>query len=479
MNTRYIKNLISLVVVAALAVACGDDLTDTNINPNEALHPQPDYLLTNAIKASVDTYWGVDNNMNSTLLFVQHFAKIQYTDPDRYRYTNTSFESTWKGFYSVGLADLAEITTLAEESGNDNYKGVALILRSWLFANLTDLYGAVPYRQALQITDQLAPGYDGQDVVYAGILDDLKTAVELLDPEGDAIAGDILYNGKIANWIKFGNALRLRYALRIADQAEDKAREVITDLQGKPIISSNDELARLVYSSSPNQNPIALNFETRNDYRVSRTMIETLRALGDPRLPVFASPTETATAEVYIGVPNGLTNDAASDLGLAKTSKPGSYFLRSEAPGVVLSYSEVLFNQAEAVEREFITGDAEALYEQAITASLQQFGIINTTVINDYLDQPAVQYNAANYRESIGTQKWIALFGQGTEAFSEWRRLDYPQLTPAVNGVLSGKIPVRFIYPGSEQSLNGKSYRDAVNVQGTDALTTRLWFDKQ
>jgi hypothetical protein len=71
------------------------------------------------------------------------------------------------------------------------------------------------------------------------------------------------------------------------------------------------------------------------------------------------------------------------------------------------------------------------------------------------------------------------LFGQGSEAFSEWRRLDYPQLTPAVAGALDGKIPVRFIYPGSEQSLNGKSYRDAVNAQGTDALITRLWFDKE
>ena len=479
MNTRYIKKLISLVVIAALAVACGDDLTETNINPNEALRAEPDYLLTNVIKSSVDTYWGVDNNANSTLLFVQHFAKIQYTDADRYRYTNTSFESTWRSYYSVGIKDLAEIIRVAEQSGNDNYKGVALILRSWLFANLTDLYGAVPYQQATQITTFVTPSYDGQDVVYPGILDDLKTAVDLLDPNGPAIAGDILYGNKIANWIKFGNALRLRYALRIADRLEDKAREVIVDLQDESIISSNAEHARLIYLPSPNQNPIAANFETRNDYRVSRTIVETLRALKDPRLPVFAARTVDATDEVYIGLPNGLPPAEASAYGFTKTSKPGNYFLRSEAPGVVLTYAEVLFNQAEAVERGFITGDAEALYEQAITASLQQFGIIDATVINDYLAQPGVQYNTANYQESIGTQKWISLFGQGPEAFAEWRRLDYPQLTPGPAAVLDGKIPQRFIYPGSEQSLNGKSYRDAVGAQGTDALITKLWFDKE
>jgi hypothetical protein len=479
MNTRYIKKLVSLVVVAALAVACGDDLEETNINPNEASTAQPDYLLTNVIKSSVDTYWGVENNENSTLLFVQHFAKIQYTDEDRYRFTNLSFETAWKTYYSVGIQDLTEIIRVAEQSGNTNYKGVALILRSWLFANLTDLYGAVPYRQAAQIGSTLTPAYDGQDVVYPGILDDLKTAVDLLDPTGPAIAGDILYNNKIDNWIKFGNALRLRYALRIADQAEAKANEVIIDLQDESIISSNAEHARLVYLSSPNQNPIAANFETRDDYRVSRSIVETLRALNDPRLPVFAAPTAEVTNDVYVGLPNGLLPSDASAIGFSKTSKPGAYFLRPEAPGVVLTYAEVLFNQAEAVARGIVTGDAEALYEKAITASLQQFGITDATVIADYLAQPSVQYNAANFRESIGTQKWISLFGQGPEAFSEWRRLDYPQLTPAAAGVLNGKIPLRFIYPGSEQSLNGKSYRDAVNAQGTDALITRLWFDKE
>jgi hypothetical protein len=478
MKTKTIKRILSLIVVAALAVACGDDLTETNINPNESINPQPDYLLTNAIKASVDTYWGVDNNMNSTLLFVQHWAKIQYTDQDRYAFVNTDFESAWKGLYSVGLTDLKEIITLAEQSGNNNYKGVALILQSWIFATLTDLYGAVPYQQAANIDEYLTPAYDGQDVVYAGVLNDLQTAVGLLDPSGKPIAGDILYNGNISNWIKFGNALRLRYALRIADQSEDKALQVVTALQGKAIISSNAERAQLVYTTSPNQNPVASNFETRDDYRISRTIVEALRALNDPRLPIYANPTQTATPEVYIGVPNGLSNDAASNLGFAKTSKVGAYFSRSESPAVLVSYAEVLFNQAEAVERGFITGDSEALYRQAITASLQQFGIADAA-ITTYLGQAEVQYDAGNFRKSIGTQKWIALFGQGIEAFSEWRRLDYPQLTPAVTGVLGGKIPLRFIYPGSEQSLNRKSYRDAVDVQGTDALTTKLWFDKQ
>jgi hypothetical protein len=218
-------------------------------------------------------------------------------------------------------------------------------------------------------------------------------------------------------------------------------------------------------------------FETRDDYRVSNSIIETLKSLNDPRLPVFANKTETPTEEEYIGVPNGLTNSAASALGFSKTSKIGTYFTTPQTPGVILSPAEVLFGRAEAAARGFTSEDAEALYNQAIKASLKQFGITDDEVVDAYLAQTLVKFNSANFRESIGIQKWIALFGQGLEAFAEWRRLDYPQLQPAVAGVLDGKFVVRYLYPGTEQSLNGESYKAAVANQGVDALTTKLWFD--
>jgi hypothetical protein len=144
---------------------------------------------------------------------------------------------------------------------------------------------------------------------------------------------------------------------------------------------------------------------------------------------------------------------------------------------VIYSYAEVLFNLAEAVERGYITGSASNYYNQAVTASLQQFGITAAADISSYLAQSAVQYNAANWKRSIGEQKWIAFFGQGLDAFAEWRRLDYPQLTAGPASVLNGRIPVRFFYPGTEQSLNGKSRQAAVAHQGEDLLTTKLWFD--
>jgi hypothetical protein len=475
-------NTLSKFILGGLllgTVSCKKELANINKNPNATENPQPDYLLTAAEKLTADAYWGVDNNLNSSLLFIQHWAKIQYTDPDRYIFNNSSFTSLWKALYSQSITDLNKLISVGDDQQNNNYKGVALTLRSWAFQVLTDAYGDVPYKQAANIDSFLTPAYDAQRDVYLGVLADLKTAQSLLDPAGPSITGDAIYGGSIANWKKFVNSLRLRIALRIADVEPVLAKQVLTDIQseGGTYFQANTDLAALIYQDSPNQNPVSLTFDTRQDYRISKTIVDRLATLNDPRLPVYAQPTDDAP-HGYVGVPNGLLTGDANNLGLSRTSRPGDYFRAPHAPAVIMSYAEVLFDLSEAVSRGFITGDAADLYKQGVLASLGQYGIIDATVTGNYLAQASVQYNAANYKQSVGNQKWIALFGQGLEAFAEWRRLDYPQLAPAVAGTLNGKMPLRFIYPGSEQSLNGANYQKAVQHQGDDLLTTKLWFDK-
>ncbi|HTI89841.1 MAG TPA: SusD/RagB family nutrient-binding outer membrane lipoprotein [Puia sp.] len=476
MKTIYQLILGGLLLTTA---SCKKELAGVNKNPNSTENPQPDYLLTAAEKLTADAYWGVDNNLNSSLLFIQHWAKIQYTDPDRYIFNNSSFTSLWKQLYSQSITDLNKVMDIGDQEQNKNYKGAALTLRSWAFQLLTDAYGDIPYKQAGNIDSFLTPVYDAQKDVYLGLLADLKTAQTLLDPSGPAIQGDAIYGGNIASWKKFTNALRIRIALRIADQEPDQAKQVFTDIQseGGAWFESNADLAALVYQDSPNQNPVSLTFDTRQDYRISKTIVDRLAALNDPRLPIYAQPTDDAP-HGYVGVPNGLTTGDANNLGLSKTSRPGDYFRAPHAPAVILSYAEVLFDLSEAVSRGFITGDAADLYNKAVLASLDQYGIKDATITANYLAQPSVQYNAANFKKSLGDQKWIALFGQGLEAFAEWRRLDFPQLSPAVAGTLGGKMPERLIYPGSEQTLNGANYTKAVQHQGADLLTTKLWFDK-
>jgi hypothetical protein len=476
MKLKYISILSGAVLLSV--TSCKKDLLKINQNPNGSQTAQPDYLLTAATKATSDTYWGVANNMDASLLFVQYWSKIQYTDPDRYIYASSAFEELWSTGYAKSIVNLNQIIKIADAQGNTNYKGVALVLRSWTFSLLTEAYGNVPYKQAANIDQYLTPAYDAQKDVYFALLDDLKAAQTALDPSGKAIAGDVIYGNNIASWKKFANSLRFRIALRIADREPAKAKQVLADIQaeGGSYISSNAETAQFTYIDSPNQNPVSNLFDTRDDYRISKTVVDKLFALNDPRLSIYAAPTQDATPQKYVGLPNGLLVGDASNYGFTKTSKPGTYFRAPHAPAVILSYAESLFDRAEAAARGFTTEDAASLYGQAVTAALAQYSIASADIAT-YLAQPAVKYDASNYKKSIGEQKWLALFGQGLEGWTEWRRLDYPQLQPAVAGTLNGKIPVRFIYPGTEQSLNKTNYQSAVAAQGADALTTKLWFD--
>jgi hypothetical protein len=475
---KLVKYILGLAAAGVLLSSCKDELADINKNPNESEVVQPDYLLSNGIKANVDTYWGSDASMETSLLYVQYWAKIQYPDPDRYIPASTSIQTVWNNFYAQGVSDFTKLIELGDTLHNPNYKAVGIIMRSWIFQVLTDLYGDVPYSQTAKIEQYLTPKYDEQRDVYLGLLAELKTAAGLITTTGNPIAGDLLYNGNMQRWKRFANSLRLRIALRIADKEFNAAKAVFDEIgaDDNNLIVDNADNAQLIYAASPNQNPVARNRETRNDYRISKSVVDKLNALNDPRLTIYAAlPRDT---NKIIGVTNGLSADSAARLGFNKTSDVGAVFTATQAPAVLFNAAELLFIKAEAAQIGLVAGDAAALYNAAVTASLKQYGISDQNVAA-YLAQPSVSYNPANYKQSIGDQKWLALFGEGLEGFAEWRRLDYPKLPPAFSGVLGGKVPLRLTYPSSEQALNGVNYKAAVAHQGADQLVTRLWFDKE
>lgn len=467
-----------IIFAATLLASCQKELERTNKNPNEPTSAQPDYLLSNGIKSNVDTYWGPDATMETSLLYVQYWAKIQYPDPDSYKPASTSIQTVWSNFYAQGVQDFTTLVQLGDSLHNPNYRAVGVIMRSWIFQQLTDLYGDIPYSQAGNIEKYLTPAYDSQRVVYRGLLAELKGAVQIISPTDNPILGDVLLQNDLKSWKRFANGLRSRIALRIADRDPEAAKAVFAELaaEGNFLLGPNDPEIKLNYLASPNQNPVGRNRETRNDYRISKTVVDKLKGLNDPRLSIYAAlPTEPGSTN-YVGVTNGLTADSASRLGFTKTSDIGAVFTATLAPAWLFTYSEQLFILAEAAQRNLISGNAADLYAQAIRASFKQYGITGKPV-DDYLAQAAVAYDANNYKKSIGEQKWLALFSEGLEAFAEWRRLDYPQLTPAYTGALQGKMPLRLTYPSSEQALNGNSYKAAVARQGADLLTTKVWFD--
>ena len=411
------------------------------------------------------------------------------------------------------LRNVENIIQIAEtaEPVQNNYLGVALVLRAWMFANVTDAYGDVPYTEATKGKSGIyLPTYEAQDKIYTGILNDLKRANEILGSSAEAVTGDLIFNGSIEKWRKFANSLRVRYLMRISGKVNVSAdlQAIIANPSATPVFVDNADNAVLVYSAAaPNQWPLyGSRVGSFDEFRLSETLGDALTAMNDPRLAVFGRPTEksvAAGAPVISGVPNGLEDtqalsynggpQAVSRVGLSfaclvcnDTGKPAP--VANVARGLIMTYAELQFLLAEAREKNLITtGVAETYYLNGINANLNfyrsivpaEYGINLTTPAN-YFTQPLVAYTGTQAEKlaKIGTQKWVALFFNGLEAWYDWRRTGLPALTPGVSNLNNNLIPVRMPYPIAEQTLNGANRDAAVTRQGVDNLNTKVWWDQ-
>lgn len=476
---------ISLIAAFTLGVsACTDKFDEINTNPNAPSTATADLFLPHGIQSAVDAYWGGSLGMDIGNLISQYWARIQYTDIDQYLVSSDVYSGAWQTFHIEALADYQRIYKLGVETKNPNYQAVALIMRSWVFSLITDIYGDIPYTQSIQgLEGILQPKYDTQKEVYAGIVKELKTANDLIDAtdKTKAIAGDILFANDLTKWKKFANSLSLRLLNRMLDKSDAgidvkaEINRILSDPTKYPVIGSVSENIQLNYiDATNNNNPINQNRKTRDDHRVSATLVNKLAEMKDARLAVYAD--KPADGGDYKGVPNGLSNADANALGLSKTSKVGAYFVAATAPGVIMSYAELLFIKAELAYKGITAaGTAATNYTAAITASHSQYKL---TVSPDYLAANALKTGSDGYTQ-IMEQKWIALFGQGVEAWTEFRRTGIPALKPSVINVNGGVIPTRLPYPGSEESLNYENFSAALKQQGgTNDMKLKLWFAK-
>jgi len=476
------KYIPALCLTALLLTACDNGFEEVNANPNAPEVVTPDLLLPHGIESAVDLYWGSSLGMDVGDLYAQYWARIQYTDVDRYIVSQDIIDNSWRDLYIESLADFQRIYSLGQESGNSNYTAIALIMRSWVFSLLTDTYGDIPYSQALQGLDkQLSPAYDAQKDIYAGMIAELKAANDMIVVGGSAVSGDILLNGQMDKWKKFANSLSLRLLNRMLDKSDApidvkaEMERISSDPAKYPVFTSNDDIVALKYlAAQPNNNPINQNRITRDDHRVSATLVDKLASLQDARLGVYANKPEAGGD--YKGVPNGLLVSEANALGLARTSKVGTYFTSATAPGVIMSYAELLFIKAEAAYKGVgAAGDPAVNYTEGIKESFKQYGL---TVDDAYLATTAYKGGAEGYTQ-IMEQKWIALYGQGIEAWTEQRRTGIPHLQAPVASTNNGLIPTRLPYPSSEESLNFSNFKEALDRQGgVNDKTMKLWWAK-
>lgn len=474
----------ALAFVLAGLTSCTGKFDEINTNPNNPTTATADLLMPHGIQSAVDVYWGGSLGQDIGNLIPQYWARIQYTDVDQYTISNDIISNNWRDLYIEAMADYQRIYKIGQETGNPNYQAVAIILRSWVFTLLTDIYGDIPYTDALKgMEGTLQPKYDSQKDIYAGLVAELKTANDLINTSDNnmAIAGDILLGGDLTRWKKFANAHSLRILSRMLGKADApidvkaEIERILKDPAKYPVLNSNKDNIQLVYlSAAPNNNPINENRKTRDDHRVSATLVNKLLALNDDRLAVYAN--KPADGGTYIGVPNGLPASEANKLGLSKTSKVGDYFVSATAPGVIMSYAELLFLKAEFAYKGISSaGEVETNYTEGIKAS---FGQYNLTASANYLTAVTLKSGEDQYSQ-IMEQKWIALYGQGLEAWTDYRRTGLPVLKAPTVNTNSGVIPTRLPYPGSEESLNYTNFSEALKRQGgQNDKKLKLWFAK-
>ncbi len=477
-----------LSVLAAATLAGGtscSDLTSINQNPNGPTAVPPPSLLSNVIQATVNGVDGVNSlNIRAAGLWVQYYAEIQYRDEDKYL-IRAGTDGGW-GFYSGAVEDAQRMINGGVAAGAPNWEAVGRIMKSYLYSVMTDAMGGIPYSEALKGDSLLTPKYDTQQAIYTALFADLTKASQQIDLSGIPPAGvgfpkgDIMYGGDLTKWRKFANSLRLRLAMHLASVDPATAQSEALSAFAAGVFQSNADNAELLYlAGAPNQNPIYDDALGRDDYGMSKTFVDSLLSWKDPRLPVFAQLNkDTIKANItYEGMPNGL-NDGGGPA-LFYISRYGAYWRETpNAPLELLTYSEVLFLEAEAAQRGWIGGSADSLYTAAIRASMQQYGVSDSAA-NAYLsDTVRVRYNPANGLTQIAYQKWVSLFMQGMEGWTEVRRTGVPRLVPGPNAILS-TIPERLPYASNEQVLNKANVDAAVAAQQFASfadLATPLWF---
>jgi len=476
------KKIFAYISVLVLAASCAD-LNSLNNDPKKASSVPGEMLFSSAEKNLYDIMTTNDVNRNVFRLLAQQQAQVTYIDESRYDLgTRNIPQAFWQALYRDILKDVSTGKKLiaadsallpADAIIKSNKLAIADILEVYTYYVLVTCYGNIPYTETMDF-NKLDPKFDDQKTVFYDLLDRLKADVTKLDvSQGSFGTADLIYKGDVATWIKFANSLRLKMGLVIANTDLPKAVEVVNDAATNVFTSNADNAVLKYLTSEPNTNPIWVDLvkSKRKDYVITSTLLNPMNATNDPRRPFYFS---AVTPGVYKGGEYGAGNVYAS------FSHVSDKVLAPDFEALLLDYEEVEFALAEAAARGgfAVTGTAQEHYDKAITASITYWGGTPAAAAT-YIAQPTVNYATltGSWQEKIGLQKYIALYNRGYEAWTEWRRLDYPIFTPPAD-ITYDNIPVRLTYPVSEQNLNKTQYEAAATAIGGDKLTTKLFWDK-
>ena len=482
MKKLYKLTPATVIFTLLLSFSCTEGFEEINTNPNSPESIGPQFLLSNVISVAADENTFTQGFRLSNYL-TQFAASVEFERIDRYEMGSNA--QYWNGTYRL-LNDIESIKT--NEATNEAYNAVADIMKAYLFSQLTDMWGDVPYSEALGAKSGVYnPKYDTQEMIYTnpetGILALLKKSAATLENTTSSIQGDVMFANNLDKWKRFANSLRVRYILRISKRINDFSELQFLADENELMRSNLDNAVVPYLSSAPNQWPMSQSaLGLYQEHRMTLTVDSVLKAWDDPRQTVLYKPSQQSVTEgnpKFKGLQNGLNRETINERGinLNDVSLFGAIFrdVPDGVDGQFMQYAELQFALAEAVSRGYITGNAQDYYEKGISASFEYF---NTSIPADYFQRPTIVLDGNNNLTKILTQKWLSLISNGHEAWFNIRRTGIPALTPGPDNLNDDQYPVRYLYPESEQAVNNSNYQEAASRMGGDNINSKVWWEK-
>ena len=547
------KNLFKLFTILLIAVflsGCTKKFDDINKDPKALTLASLDqtsygYVFKKSIIgiSYLEPYGGTMQTLHS--LFFDTYANYFATSTpnflsDRYVMVGSWLDGDFQGFYGDQAPQVKWVEDFARTKKMDMELGMAKIWKVWSYMRYTDALGPIPYSQYGNMQKTVA--YDSQESIYTNFFLELDSAISLLKANVGATSPNIgsndpLYAGNIDKWQKFGSSLRLRLALRVKyvnpAMAKANAEKAVTE----GVITSNDENG-WVTTTPDMQNPYNI-ISPWIEYRMSADMESILKGYADPRVKSYYSPALqpdntddapfAAGAFPYEGMRNGQTKNDRSAIAFDKfnsdMAKPYTIVGDQGPKWFVMRAAETYFLRAEgALENWAMGGTAADLYKTGIQTSLAENGYTDNLNMlgEDYATSPRVPATPGKdantfawnvpaiavppvstapiafitagtkeqQLEQIITQKWIGLWPDSQEAYSERRRTHYPTLFPRLESenldVPATSLPVRLTYWTSEYTNNATEVANAITKLNAESATpngdkanTKLWWDKK
>lgn len=515
------KYIIGCALALTLVGSCTTDFEEINTNPNRTTvgmiqaTAMFEPILYNSANQWLNRTWYYNDEL---IQFTAHTGGVTRREHLYFLEDSRDWYGFWNNYATYGK-NAKHMYDLAEAQDNKALMAVGLTFKVLFFANMTDMFGSVPYEEAFtgrELGGTLTPKFNSQKEVYELMFADLEAANDLyatnpvfLKPEMDG-----MYGGDMQAWRKFNNSLYLRLLCRVSGRPEmnvgTKMTEIINNPDKYPVFTSNADNATVTFTGI---DPYISNFgtETESGFTSSgRKLTEQLIKMTvqtdaggnqiyvDPRLPIIGKKNPVVQSNpdnVWKGTISGVSEDqrAAADRGSSWLNY--KVFCRRDAPAFFMDYAEVQFILAEAALKGLISGGeaaAKSYYEAGVTASMEKWseqGAYSETPtsitqgdIDTFLASPLGSWDlATNKEELIGNQKYLALFWVGMEAWHEYRRTGYPVLTIGEGTVYNDHIlPTRFGYPSITMSTNGANAKLALtDMGGSNDMKTPVWWSKQ